>query len=152
VAVTTETGTRVSKVFRVYIRATPEQIWEALTKSEFTTKYFHGTSVESTYQVGAPIRSYRANGGPARDGEVLECDPPRRLVFTWRSLYDPELAAEPPSRVTYEVEEDEPGVCQVTVIHDRLEKSPKTADAIEGWSFILSGLKTLLETGKPLVD
>jgi uncharacterized protein YndB with AHSA1/START domain len=147
--VTTMTETQTSKVFRVYIGATPERIWEALTESEFTRKYFHRTSVESTFEVGAPLRSYQ-DGKLVRDGEVLECDPPRRLVTTWRSLYDPELAGEPPSRVTFEIEETEPGVCQVTVIHDQLEKSPKTAANIEGWPYVLSGLKTLLETGRPL--
>jgi uncharacterized protein YndB with AHSA1/START domain len=150
--VTTTTETRTTQVFRVFIRATPEQIWEAMTKSEFTRKYFYGSSTESTYEVGAPVLSHGEDGTLMRDGEVLESDPPRRLVTTWRSLWDEETAAEPPSRVTYEIEQTEPGVCQVTVIHDQLEKSPKTAGSIEGWTYILSGLKTLLETGQPLAQ
>jgi uncharacterized protein YndB with AHSA1/START domain len=146
----TMTEAQTTKVFRVFIRATPERIWEALTKTEFTSKYFYGTSVESTFEVGAPILSYGGDGTLQRDGEVLESDPPRKLVATWRSLWDAETAAEPPSRVSYEIEETEPGVCQVTVIHDRLDKSPKTAGSLDGWAYILSGLKTLLETGQPL--
>jgi uncharacterized protein YndB with AHSA1/START domain len=145
------TETQTSKVFRVYIRATPERIWEALTKTEFTQKYFHGTNVESTFEVGAQILSYGRDGTLQRDGEVLEFDPPRKLVTTWRSLWDPASAAEPPSRVTFEIEPTEPGICHVTVIHDQLEKSPVTAAGIEGWPYVLSGLKTLLETGQPLV-
>lgn len=144
------TETQTSKVFRVYIRATPERIWEALTKTEFTQKYFYGTSVESTYEVGAQILSYGRDGTLQRDGEVLESDPPRKLVTTWRALWDAECAAEPASRVTFEIEPTEPGICQVTVVHDQLEKSPKTAGSMDGWAYILSGLKTLLETGQPL--
>ena len=146
---TTMTETQ-TKVFRVFIRATPERIWEAMTKTEFTRKYVHGTSMETTYEIGAPILSHDETGALMRDGEVLECDPPRRLVTTWRSLWDPETAEEPPSRVTYEIEQTEPGVCQVTIIHDQLDKSPKTSAGIDGWTYILSGLKTLLETGRPL--
>jgi uncharacterized protein YndB with AHSA1/START domain len=150
--VTTMTETQTTKVSQVFIRATPERIWEAITNAEFTRKYFSGSSVESTFEVGAPIRSYGPNGNLVRDGEVLECDPPRLLVTTWRSLWDAEAAAEPPSRVTFEIEPSEraAGVCQVTVTHDQLEKSPKTAAVTQGWPYILSGLKTLLETGQPM--
>ena len=147
---TTMTETQTTQVFRVFIRATPERIWEAITKTEFTQKYFYGTTVESSFEVGAPILSHGADGSLMRDGEVLESDPPRKLVTTWRSLWDPEIAAEPPSRVTFEIEPGEGGVCQVTVVHDQLEKSPRTAGSIDGWTYILSGLKTLLETGQPM--
>jgi uncharacterized protein YndB with AHSA1/START domain len=84
---------------------------------------------------------------------VTEYDPPRRLVHGWRSLYDPELAAEEESRVTWEIEPQDGGYCQLTVVHDQLEGAPKTAESVSGagWMMVLSGLKTLLETGKPLV-
>ena len=87
------------------------------------------------------------------DGEVLEADPPRRLVHTWRSLYDAEAAAEPHSRVTWEIERQEDGTALLTVVHDQLDESPKTAESVSGtgWIMVLSGLKTLLETGQPLV-
>jgi hypothetical protein len=85
------------------------------------------------------------------DGEVLESDPPHRLVHTWRALYDPETASEPHSRVSWEIEPQDGGFTKLTVVHDRLEEAPKTALSVAGgWSFVLSGLKTLLETGKPL--
>jgi uncharacterized protein YndB with AHSA1/START domain len=86
------------------------------------------------------------------DGQVVESDPPRKLVHTWRSLYSEEQAAEEPSRVTWEIEQDENGVSKLTVVHDQLEGAPKTAAGVsgEGWMSVLSGLKTLLETGRPL--
>jgi uncharacterized protein YndB with AHSA1/START domain len=85
------------------------------------------------------------------DEEVFEADPPRRLVHQWISAYDPELAAEEPSRITWEIEPQESGVTKLTVVHDQLEGAPKTAEQVAGgWMYLLSGLKTLLETGAPL--
>ena len=83
---------------------------------------------------------------------IQESDPPRRLVVGWRSLYDPELAAEQRSRITWEIEPRDGGVCLVTLVHDQLESSPLTARGVagEGWMGVLSGLKTLLETGHPM--
>ena len=83
---------------------------------------------------------------------MLEFDPPRRLVHGWQSLYDPELAEEEPSRVTWEIEPQDGGYCKLTVTHDKLEGAPKTAESVhgEGWMMVLSGLKTLLETGEGL--
>ena len=82
---------------------------------------------------------------------MLEFDPPRRLVHEWRSLYDPELAAEEASRVTWEIEPQDGGYSLLTVMHDQLEGAPKTAESVAGgWMCVLSGLKTLLETGEPL--
>jgi len=87
------------------------------------------------------------------DDMVLEADRPRRLVHSWRSLYREDLAAEPPSRVTWEIEPQPGGMTKLTVIHDQLEESPKTAASVSGgWMLVLSGLKTLLETGEPLSD
>jgi uncharacterized protein YndB with AHSA1/START domain/DNA-binding transcriptional ArsR family regulator len=140
------------QVYQIYIRATPEQIWDAITKPEFTAQYFHGSRVETSGTVGTPIR-HRAPDGIYlwSDDVILESDPPRRLVQTWRALYDPELAAEPPSRVTWEIEPQPGGMTKLTVVHDELEHAPKTAAHVSGgWMFILSGLKTLLETGRPL--
>jgi uncharacterized protein YndB with AHSA1/START domain len=149
---TTMTETRTTQVYQVFIRATPERIWEAITSAEFTSKYFYGTYVESTLVPGSPYVSYSADRRLVTDGEVIEADRPRKLVHTWRSLWNDELAAEQPSRVTWEIEADDGGVCKVTVVHDQLDGAPKTAQEVqgEGWMRVLSGLKTLLETGKPL--
>jgi uncharacterized protein YndB with AHSA1/START domain len=86
------------------------------------------------------------------DSAVEVFDPPRKLVHGWRSMYDPELALEEESRVTWEIDEDENGVCLLTVTHDQLEGAPKTAAGVSGagWTGVISALKTLLETGQPL--
>ena len=142
------TTAQATQVYQVYIRATPEAIWDAITKPEFTQKYFHGATVEVTPE---ERRSY--SGSELRTvQEVLDYDPPRRLVHSWRSYYDPELAAEEPSRVTWEIEGQEGDYSLLTVTHDQLEGAPKTAENVSGtgWMWVLSGLKTLLETGRPL--
>ena len=135
---------QATQVYQLYIRATPEAIWDAITKPEFTQKYFYGVPVRVTPET--------YDGGASAQGSVLEFEPSRRLVHNWRSLYDDETAAEPESRVTWEIEPQENGTCLLTVVHDQLEASPKTAVSVSGigWMLVLSGLKTLLETGKPL--
>ena len=139
-----------TQVYQLFIKATPEQIWEALVDPELTSKYFFGSRITITPE-GRLSTSPDAsmNWG---DSEVLEWDPPRKLVHGWRSMYDPELAAEDESRVTWEIDEDENGVCLLTVTHDRLEGAPKTAAGVSGtgWTGVISALKTLLETGEPL--
>ena len=139
--------TQTTQVYQVFILATPEQIWDAITKPEFTERYFHGVRIELR-----DGRRVSALGDQEWDEEILESDPPRRLVHRWISGYDPELAAEDPSRVTWEIDPQENGATLLTVIHDQLEGAPKTAEGVSGtgWMFVLSNLKTLLETGKPL--
>jgi len=149
----TTTTSQATQLYQLFIKATPERIWEAITTPEFTTKYFHGSCVESTFEPGAPYNGYSTDRSQHWvDGEVLEADPPRRLQHTWRSLYDPEAAIEPHSRVTWEIEPQQDGTCLLTVVHDQLENSPKTAGSVSGagWVQVLSGLKTLVETGAPL--
>jgi uncharacterized protein YndB with AHSA1/START domain len=144
---------QTTQVYRLFIRATPEAIWEAITRPEFTAKYFYGARIEVTRD---RRRTYSPDGGDDwGEGAVLEYDPPRRLVHEWRSRWNPELAAEEPSRVTWEIEQqEEGGVALLTVTHDRLEGAPKTAASVAGpgWMMVLSGLKTLLETGEPLTS
>jgi len=145
---TTATAT-TTQVYRVFIKAEPERIWEAITKPDFTTKYFYGARIEVT----PDGRTTRSPDGSESwgDGPVFEFDPPRRLVHEWVSAYDPELAAEEPSRVTWEIEPQDGGFSKLTLVHDQLEDSPKTAESVAGgWTFVLSGLKTLLETGDTL--
>jgi uncharacterized protein YndB with AHSA1/START domain len=138
-----------TQVYQVFIRATPEQIWEAITTPEFTARYFHGARITV---VPEGYRSLGPNDELWGEEQVMEFDPPRRLVHSWRSLYDEEMAAEEPSRVTWEIEPQEDGTCLLTVVHDRLEGAPKTAQSVAGtgWMYVISGLKTLLETGAPL--
>jgi len=143
---------QATQVYAVFIRATPEQIWDAITKPEFTTRYFHGTKIESTFESGTPYLSVAGEENETVvDGEILESDPPRLLKHSWRALYDADQAEEPHSRVTWEIEPQDGGVTKLTVTHDQLEAAPKTAASVAGgWEYVLSGLKTLLETGEPL--
>ena len=151
---TTMTAT-ATQVYQVFIKATPEEIWDAITKPEFTAKYFHGSVIYSSYEPGAPYQGFAADRSVQFvDGEVLEVSPPHRLVTTWKALWDPELASEPAGRVTWEIEPQDGGISRLTVVHDELAESPRTAAVVAapmGWSIVLSGLKTLLETGQPLV-
>jgi uncharacterized protein YndB with AHSA1/START domain len=142
------------QVYAIFIRATPQQVWDGITKPEFIERYFFGAKTETSGNPRSPIRVYSPDGKRLwRDDEIIESDPPRRLVYTWRSLYDEELAKEAPSRITWEIEPQPDGSTKLTVIHDDLENSPKTAVSVSGgWMFILSGLKTLLETGQPLSE
>jgi uncharacterized protein YndB with AHSA1/START domain/DNA-binding transcriptional ArsR family regulator len=145
-------ATKPVQVYQVFIRATPEQIWEAITKPEFTARYFYGTRVSSDLQTGSPfVFLAGADDSPMVDGEVLESDPPRRLAHTWRALYDPELAADAPSRVAWDIEPVDAAVSKLTVTHDGFEGETATYRSVAGgWDLVLDGLKTLLETGQPL--
>ncbi len=145
---------KTTQVYELYIKATPEAIWEAITKPEFTTRYFYGARIEVTPE---RRRTFSPDGDDDwGEGAVAEFDPPRRLVHEWRSAYNPELAVEEPSRVTWEIEPQDGGteLCLLTVTHDRLEGAPKTAESVSGtgWMMVLSGLKTLLETGEQLSE
>jgi uncharacterized protein YndB with AHSA1/START domain len=146
---TTITEIQTTQVYRVFIKATPEAIWEAITNPDFTAKYFYGARIELAN--GRRI-SHGPDGSLWGDEAIIEEDPPRKLVHQWRSQYDAELAQEEPSRVTWEIEQGEDGVSLLTVVHDQLEGAPKTAASVAGvgWMRVLSGLKTLVETGKPL--
>jgi uncharacterized protein YndB with AHSA1/START domain len=166
---TTAAATPTTQVFRVYIKATPEAIWDAITKPEWTRKYGYAAPVEFDLRPGGAYRSTAteemrqagaAMGFPTPDvivdGEVVESDPPRKLVHTWRMLMDPETAAEGFTRLTYEITPgDQPGVCKLTLTHDATG-APRTATMVSGvidgpgmggWPWVLSDLKTLLETG-----
>ena len=144
---TTATAT-ATQVYQLFIRATPEHVWNAITNGDLTTQYFYASRVEMG---NGRRRAYGPNGELWGDSAILEEDPPRKLVHEWQGLYDPELADEETSRVTWEIEPQDGGVTKLTLVHDRLEGAPKTAASVAGgWMFVLSGLKTLLETGKPL--
>jgi uncharacterized protein YndB with AHSA1/START domain len=140
---------QTTQVYQLFINATPERIWEAITTPEFTARYFHQARIQVT-----PDRylSQGPDGETWGDGPVFEFEPPRRLAHEWRSMYDSDLEAEEPSRVTWEIDPQENGTCLLTVTHDRLEGAPKTAASVSGpgWMGVLSSLKTLLETGQPL--
>jgi uncharacterized protein YndB with AHSA1/START domain len=163
---TTTVATATTQVYRVYIKATPEAIWDAITNPAWTERFGYGGRSEYELRRGGAYRGYssegmRKAGAPevAVDGEVIEADPPHKLVQTWRMLMDDRMAAEGFTRLTYEIEPRKEGVTRLTVIHD-LEGAPSLqllmAGGMEdqgaggGWSWVLSSLKTLLETGQSL--
>jgi uncharacterized protein YndB with AHSA1/START domain len=142
-----------AQVYVILIRAAPEAVWEGITDPAFVAQYFHNCRLDVDLRPGGTYRSFSPDRSTLWvEAEVLEVDPPRRFVHGWRSLYDPNTAGEPESRVTWEIEDQGGGVSKLTVTHDRLERSPLTAVSISGvgWMSVLSGLKTLLETGAPL--
>ena len=158
--------TTTTQVYRVYIKAPPQAIWDAITKPEWTEKYGYGGRGEFDLRRGGSYRGFtseamRAAGAPELgvDGEVLEVDPPRKLVQTFRMVMDAEMAAQGFTRLTYEIEAGKGGVTKLTLTHD-LEGAPTLAVLLSGgmedqgagggWSWVLSGLKTLLETGTSL--
>jgi uncharacterized protein YndB with AHSA1/START domain len=155
------------QVYKIYIKATPEKIWDALTKPEWTVKYGYAPLNDYDLRPGGKFRAYPNEGMkkfpqvPAiiLDGEVLEANHPRKIVQTWRMLMDPQLAAEGFTRLTVEIDPARSGVSKLTVTHD-LTGAPNLAAVVAGqceskgagggWVEVLSGLKTLLETGSQL--
>jgi len=168
---TTDTETMVTtQVYRVYIKASPQAVWDAITRPEWTQRYGYGAPVEYDLRPGGRYRAFSTEemkaaraemgGGPVPDvivdGEVLEADPPHRLVQSWRMLMDPQSTAEGFTRLIYEIAETRPGVSKLTLTHE-LEGAPRLATFVGGdmesigagggWAEVLSDLKTLLETG-----
>ena len=139
----------MEKVFEIYIKTTPERLWEALTNSEMRAKYSFGVGVETDWEPGSRWRAVTPKApGPISHGEVLEVDPPRRLVQSFQALWSDEVERAGTSRVTYEIEPVADS-CRLTVIHDQLPEDVND-EIYGGWPMILSGLKTLLETGETL--
>ncbi len=160
------------QVYRVYIKATPEAIWDAITTPEWSERYGYGGRSEYDLRPGGGYRTLASEAMTAQgaemgfevpavivDGEVIESDPPRKLVQTWRLLMDPATAEEGFTRLIWEIEAIPGGATKLTVTHD-LMSAPQLAAMVSGakesegagggWSWILSDLKSLLETGKPL--
>ena len=153
-----------TQVYRIVIKASAQAIWDAITKPDWTERYGYGGRVH--FQLKAGGRYYhqasaemKAAGLPEEMivGEVIECDPPRRLVHTWHPLFSAGTAAEPPTRITYEIKENQGGICTLTLTHD-VTGAPLVAAMVPGgtdpaqggggWPWALSDLKSLLETGK----
>jgi uncharacterized protein YndB with AHSA1/START domain len=162
----TATAIGTTQVYRVYIKTTPQAIWDAITKSEWTERYGYCGRVDYDLRPGGTYVGYtsegmRSMGAPevGVDGEVLEVDPPHKLVQTFRMVMDPTMEAQGFTRLTYEIEERKNGVTRLTLTHE-LEGAPVLAVLMSGgmedqgagggWSWVLSGLKTLLETGQSL--
>lgn len=141
----------VHQVFEVYISTTPDKLWQAITDPAMTKQYFYDSAIESTLQPGTPLNRLRADGSHMLDGTVIEVNPQRKLVHTFISQdCSPGEQQDPPSQVTWEIE-PMGGVCKLTLTHEHYNGESATAKGtLTGWNPVLSGLKTLLETGKPL--
>ena len=153
-----------TQVYRIVIKASAQAIWDAITKPEWTERYAYGGRAEYDLKAGGRFRHWasaemKAVGLPDEliVGEVIESDPPRKLVQTWHPLFNADTAAEAPTRLTYDIQENQGGVCTVTITHD-VTGAPLVAGMVQGggdpvrggggWPWTLSDLKSLLETGK----
>jgi uncharacterized protein YndB with AHSA1/START domain len=136
-------------VFEIFIKTTPERLWEAITDREMRAKYSFGVGTESDWTPGSEYKASVPGVIDIASGENVEVDPPRRLVQTFTALWSDEVKAEGSSRVTWEIEPVGEDSCRLTVIHDQLKKGASN-ELYGGWPQILSGLKTLLETGEQL--
>ena len=139
----------MEKVFEIYIKTTPERLWEAITDNELRQKYNFGVGISSDWGPGSSYEAVHPGAGIAiSEGENLEVDPPRRLVQSMTALWSDQVKSEGTSRVTWEIE-PVGSSCRLTVTHDQLREGAND-ELFGGWPMILSGLKTLLESGELL--
>src|SRR5947209_11590518 len=135
-------------VYVTFIRTTPPNLWEALTEPQFVRQYWFNTTVECGWKKGSPWKMVRPDGSLTDTGEILEIDPPRRMVIRWQNEWNPELKAEGPSRCTFELEPTGKAV-KLTITHELERPASKFIAAVsQGWPIVLSNLKSLLETGE----
>ena len=136
-------------VFEIYIRTTPERLWEAITDRDMRARYSFGVGTESDWSQGSTYKASVPGVIDIAEGENVEVDPPRKLVQTFTALWSDEVKNEGASRVTWQIEPVGEDSCRLTVIHDQLKPGANN-ELYGGWPQILSGLKTLLETGEDL--
>ena len=137
-------------VYVTYIRTTPETLWQALTDPEFTRKFWVETWQDCEWKPGASWKLMIPDGRAGDSGEVIELDPPRRLVLRWRTEFIPEMKADGDSRVTYEIEQQGEAVKFTLIPESDTRDSKVIAEVSKGWPLILASLKSLLETGESL--
>ena len=139
-------------VYVTYIRATPERVWTALTDNKDIRSYWFGMTCESDWRVGSSWRLLFEDGRVADRGEILESEPPKKLVIKWFNEWKPELAAEGPARCTFTLEA-EGGATKLTILHEMDKPQSQVIAAVSGgWPKILSNLKSILETGEPALS
>jgi uncharacterized protein YndB with AHSA1/START domain len=137
--------------YTIYIGTTLEKLWSALTTGSITSQYWYGRQIESDWAIGSPVVFRDSRTQELTDsGRVIACEAPRRLSYSWHVIYDPKMRKEHPSRVTFELEPLKEAV-KLRVTHEDFETGSKVFEGIsQGWPEILSSLKSLLETGRPL--
>jgi uncharacterized protein YndB with AHSA1/START domain len=138
-------------VYTIYIASTPEKVWQALTTAEFSRQYFSGFAIEADLRVGGAFVARAPDGSVHINGEVIECDPPRKLIITWNVNWPALVEKLGPTLVTYEIEPAGDAVrLTLTEAHDRPIDDDILSGGRQGWPAILSSLKSLLETGEPM--
>lgn len=143
---------RSTFVYVTYIRTTPEKLWSALTEAEFMKQYWFGNHCESQWRAGSSWKMLFPDGRIADSGEIVEAEPPRRLVIRWRNEWNPEFNREGESRCTMELEPTGKAV-KLSITHSIEREPSKLIDAVSGgWPKVLSNLKSLLETGSVALD
>jgi uncharacterized protein YndB with AHSA1/START domain len=141
---------QMEKVFEIYIKTSPERLWAAITDPQLRSQYSFGVRTESDWTAGSVYQAVHPGAGfKIAEGENLEVDPPRRLVQSFNALWSDDVKSEGTSRVTWEIEPIGDDSCRLTVTHDQLREDAHD-ELYGGWPMILSGLKTLLETGETL--
>lgn len=137
--------------YEIYIDAPTEKVWQALTDGDFTRQYVYGTRLQSSLKKGAQYAFVADGDFKAVDGQIIDIEANRRLAMTWRAHWDAEVSKDPESRVTYELSSAGANVTKLRVVHDQFEKETATyKGSVEGWPLMLSSLKSLIESGKPL--
>lgn len=141
----------IAITYDIYIGAPIGKVWKGIVDGDMTKHYVYGTRLESKLKKGAPYAYLGEGGFKVVDGEILEIEPEKRLVMTWRAHWDESVAKDRPSRVSYELNAAGPSTTRLHVLHDDFDGQTATyTGSVDGWPLMLSSLKSLLETGKPL--
>jgi uncharacterized protein YndB with AHSA1/START domain/DNA-binding transcriptional ArsR family regulator len=138
-------------VYQIIIKAPRERVWAAITTPEFTSRYYYGSTLKTDLTAGSPFTYHMPNGSPIVEGAVVTSEPPNRLAHTYHARWPP-MNEDAPTKVTWELEAMPGGVTKVTVVHEDFQGETATYKGLQGggWTWILSNLKTLLETGEPM--
>jgi uncharacterized protein YndB with AHSA1/START domain/DNA-binding transcriptional ArsR family regulator len=147
------TDSKPRLVYQIIINSPQERVWAAITTPEFTTRYYYGCAVKTDLTAGSPFNYHKPNGPLIVEGEVVLSDPPNRLTHTYHSLWPP-MNKDAPTKVTWELSPMPGGMTKVTVVHEDFAGETPTYQGLQsgGWAWILSNMKTLLETGEPLPE
>jgi uncharacterized protein YndB with AHSA1/START domain len=142
---------KLAYTYDIYIGAPVGKVWNGIVDGEMTKHYVYGTRLESTLRKGAPYAYIGDGDFKVVDGEILEIEPEKRLVMSWKAHWDGSVAKDRPSRVTYELSAAGPSTTKLHIVHDEFDGPTATyTGSVEGWPLMMSSLKSLLETGKPL--
>jgi uncharacterized protein YndB with AHSA1/START domain len=140
----------INHVYNIYIKASPERVWDAITDGDDTVRYYYGTRVASDWAKGSSLTYAYEDGSIAADGEVLDIEPGKSVTMSFHPRWSPDIAAEGPVRMTWSIEPSEDGGSKLTVTSALIQGSKTEAEFSGGVVYIVSGLKTFLETGQPL--